>query len=97
MKGARKEGIKEQKEASKEARKEAQKEARKKARKEEEKKTRKDFKGFVGFTEAFDSIKHNILFDKLDQHGIRGIGLDLIRSYPYNRIQLVLFNNAESS
>lgn len=51
---------------------------------------------FVDFNKAFDSIKHNILFYKLPHYGIRGLSLNLLRSYLSNRIQFVIANNIAS-
>lgn len=51
---------------------------------------------FLDFRKASHSIKHNILFDKLDRYGIRSIALDLIR-YLQSHFQFVHFNYAESN
>lgn len=52
---------------------------------------------FLDFKKAFDSIKHNILFSKLDRYGIRGIALDLMKSYLQNRFHFVGLGNNKSS
>lgn len=44
---------------------------------------------FVDFTQAFDHIIHNILLYKLEKYGIRGIPLQLLKSYLNNRRQFV--------
>lgn len=44
---------------------------------------------FVNFTQAFDHINHNILFYELEKYGIRGIPLQLLKSYLNNKCQFV--------
>ena len=43
---------------------------------------------FLDLKTAFDSVSHKILIKKLEYYGIRGVALDLFRSYLSNRQQL---------
>ena len=51
---------------------------------------------FIDFRKAFDTVDHSILISKLEHLGIRGLPLELIRSYLSNRRQYVVFGEAES-
>ena len=51
---------------------------------------------YLDFSKAFDTINHDILFQKLQCYGIRGIALEWIKSYMSNRYQYVSFNSCDS-
>ena len=48
------------------------------------------------YVEVFDTVKHNILCEKLPYYGFRGKIEVLIKSYLSNRKQLVAINGFES-
>ena len=50
----------------------------------------------IDLKKAFDTIDHNILLKKLDYYGIRGITLDLFKSYISDRFQCIEFDGVLS-
>ena len=52
---------------------------------------------FLYLFKAFDTVNHRILLDKLKHFGIRGLALEWIKCYLYNRHQYVEFNGISSS
>jgi hypothetical protein len=51
---------------------------------------------FLDLAKAFDTVSHQLLFIKLNKIGIRGLALDLIKSYLEGRNQFVNINNCLS-
>lgn len=52
---------------------------------------------FFNFTKAFESINHEILYDKLECYGARGHVLYLLKSYFCNRPEFVNVDECSSS
>ena len=51
---------------------------------------------FIDLEKAFETVSHDILLEKLNRYGIRGIGNDWFRSYLSDRIQFVSINGFNS-
>jgi len=52
---------------------------------------------FIDLKKAFDTINHNILINKLERYGIRGVVLHWVKSYLRGRKQFVKLGEYSSS
>lgn len=52
---------------------------------------------FIDLKKAFDTIDHQLLLEKLDHYGFRGVARSLIQSYLSNRLQFVSIGDSRSN
>ena len=52
---------------------------------------------FIDLKKAFNTVDHNILLEKLDYYGIRGVAKEWFPSYLDNRKQYITLNGSNSS
>ena len=51
---------------------------------------------FLDLSKAFDTLEHNVIFNKMEKYGIRGTALNWFKSYLCNRHQRVRINAGEN-
>ena len=51
---------------------------------------------FIDLKNAFDTINHKILIQKLNHYGVRGLAADWVKSYLEDRKQLVIIDGVQS-
>ena len=52
---------------------------------------------YLDFSKAFDTVNHEILFQKLSMYGIQDTALEWFRDYLTNRSQYVTYNSKKSA
>ena len=52
---------------------------------------------FLDLSKAFDTVNHEILFRKLEHYGLHDLPLQWVKSYFYERKQVVIYNNESST
>lgn len=52
---------------------------------------------FIDLSKAFDTLNHNILLEKLEHYGVRGVASKLLQNYLKNRYQYVSLNGTSST